>query len=98
MTANQLFNQIQANILGRSIVCSKMTEISGWGAAIAAGIGSKQIKLEKIDNHPKTILYQPKLKKEDRESELKRWKEAVRRSMNWAEEAVRRGGHKLNHN
>lgn len=34
-TTNTLFNQMQSDTLGRPIVCSKMAEISGWGAAIA---------------------------------------------------------------
>lgn len=84
MTANHLFNQIQTDILGRTIICAKMTEISGWGAAIAAGIGAKQVLLDKLDNHPQMVLYHPKFSDEQRDRELKRWKEAIKRARNWA--------------
>jgi len=44
MTRNSLFNQLQANILGRPLECAKMPEISGWGAALAAGIGAEFVE------------------------------------------------------
>lgn len=83
MTVNQLFNQLQADVLGRSIVCSKMTEISGLGAAIAAGIGSQHIELEKLENHLQMMPYHSKINAKQREIELNRWREAVRRARNW---------------
>lgn len=39
MTQNALFNQLQADLLGRLLECSKMSEITGWGAALASAIG-----------------------------------------------------------
>lgn len=86
MTANKLFNQMQADTLGRSIVCSKMAEISGWGAAISGGIGANQISLNEFAESvsPKLIQYEAQSSDETREAELKCWKEAVKRSMAWA--------------
>ncbi|KAK6017426.1 carbohydrate kinase, FGGY family protein, partial [Ostertagia ostertagi] len=46
MTANMLFNEIQAEIIGKVIKTPKITEISGWGAAVAGGIGAQQISLD----------------------------------------------------
>ncbi|KJH52037.1 glycerol kinase [Dictyocaulus viviparus] len=46
MTANVLFNEIQSDIIGKPIKTLKITEITGWGAAVAAGIGSQQICLD----------------------------------------------------
>jgi len=86
MTANKLFNQMQADTLGTSIVCSKMAEISGWGAAISGGIGAKQISLNEFAESisPKLTRYEAKSSEETRVNELKCWKEAVKRSMGWA--------------
>lgn len=39
MTANHLFNQMQSDILGKEIICSKLAETTAWGAAVAAAIG-----------------------------------------------------------
>jgi sugar (pentulose or hexulose) kinase len=44
MTRNALFNQLQANVIGCSLECSKMPEISGWGAALAGAIGAGLIE------------------------------------------------------
>lgn len=76
MTANRLFNQIQADALGRPIICSRLTEISGWGAAVAAGIGSKQISLEEYSRLSSAMLirYHPKNTVEIREHDYRRWK------------------------
>uniref|UniRef100_A0A915CLI8 glycerol kinase n=1 Tax=Ditylenchus dipsaci TaxID=166011 RepID=A0A915CLI8_9BILA len=90
MTANKLFNQLQTDILGRSIVCSKMSEISGWGAAVAAGIGARQVSLEEFSQYscPKLIKYMPGTTEELREHEMRRWKEAVSRSRDWAHSEI----------
>ncbi|KAI6184042.1 putative glycerol kinase [Aphelenchoides bicaudatus] len=85
MTANKLFNQMQADTLGRPIVCSKMAEISGLGAAIAGGIGAGLLSMHEFSesDSPKIVRYEPKLDDETRIAELKRWKSTVKRAMNW---------------
>ncbi|KAI1720201.1 glycerol kinase [Ditylenchus destructor] len=85
MTANRLFNQIQADTLGRPIVCSQMSEISGWGAAIAAGVGAKQVTIEEFSQYsnPRMIEYNSTISEEHRNFEMMRWKEAVSRSRSW---------------
>ncbi|KAH7698257.1 Protein R11F4.1 [Aphelenchoides avenae] len=86
MTANQLFNQLQANALGRPIVCAKMPEISGWGAAVAAGIGARQISLEQFSEYanPQMVRYEPKNTEDARGAELIRWRDALQRARGWA--------------
>lgn len=77
MTANTIFNQIQADVLGRQIICSQMAEISGWGAAVAAGIGTKLISLEEYSrqsNIGTLISYSPKNTFEEQQEDLLRWK------------------------
>lgn len=87
MTANKLFNQMQADTLGRDIVCSKFPDITGWGAAVAAGIGANQLTLEEFSRttNSRTISYQPKSTEVYRNYENRKWKDAVRRSRNWTQ-------------
>lgn len=92
---------MQADTIGRQVVCSKMTEIrlvfdivnclkvkccSGLGAALAGGIGAHQITLNEFSesDSPKLIRYTAKLDEETRTTELKQWKKAVSRAMDWA--------------
>jgi glycerol kinase len=86
MTANKLFNQLQANALGKPIVCSKMAEISGWGAAVAAGIGVRQISLEQFRDHRNQQMeqYKPNNTEKARQAEFSRWREALKRAQGWA--------------
>lgn len=77
MTANTIFNQIQADVLGRQIFCSSMTEISGWGAAVAAGIGIKLISLEEYSGQSNVrtlISYSPKNTPQEQQKDFLRWK------------------------
>ncbi|KAF1562691.1 UNVERIFIED_CONTAM: putative glycerol kinase, partial [Eudyptes robustus] len=85
MTSNKLFNQMQADTLGRPIVCSKMAEISGWGAAIAGGLGAQQVTLEEFTEHinQKVETFSPINEHEQREKEMIKWKEAVKRARGW---------------
>ncbi|CAB3404216.1 unnamed protein product [Caenorhabditis bovis] len=85
MIANTLFNEIQADIMGRDIVTPKITEISGWGAAVAAGIGAQQISLDEFLSQPTAaIKYEPIKDEAWREAEIAKWKDAVKRSCGWA--------------
>jgi len=85
MTANCFFNQILADALGRQVLCSKFTEVTGWGAAIAAGLGGGVISVEPFPRHTAEIkLHHPGNSDETRNVELRKWREAVRRSGNWA--------------
>uniref|UniRef100_A0A914D4B0 Probable glycerol kinase n=1 Tax=Acrobeloides nanus TaxID=290746 RepID=A0A914D4B0_9BILA len=87
MTKNQLFNQLQADTLGRSIICSKFPDITGLGAAIAAGIGTGHLTLEEFsrNSNSRTISYQPKISEVQKDNENRRWKEAVKRARNWTQ-------------
>ncbi|KAK5966723.1 Glycerol kinase [Trichostrongylus colubriformis] len=84
MTANVLFNEIQAEIIGKEIKTPRVTEISGWGAAVAAGIGAQQISLEQFSSReaPATT-YQPHPDEQRREADLEKWRDAVERARGW---------------
>lgn len=86
MTANKLFNQMLADALGRPIVVSKMAEISGWGAAVAGGLGSNSISLDYFASSvpSKTVEYTPKSDDKVRESEMYKWQQAVTRARGWS--------------
>jgi len=85
MTANRLFNQLQSDTLGKEITCSRLTEVTGWGIAIAAALGAGIMPLEHLlQNHqPQVDTYRPNNTAETRECELVRWKLAVERSRSW---------------
>ncbi|KAL3080819.1 hypothetical protein niasHS_014924 [Heterodera schachtii] len=86
MTQNALFNQIQADFLEFPLVCSKMSEVTGWGAALAAAIGSGLFnvdtmwKLQQRIQEGKTTEYRPDMNIEQRDKELEQWKKAVRKT------------------
>lgn len=67
MTANGLFNELQADIIGRQIVLPKVKEISGWGAAVAAGIGAQLISLDEFKARHGAVSF---AKKNLRETQL----------------------------
>uniref|UniRef100_A0A1I7ZDQ9 glycerol kinase n=1 Tax=Steinernema glaseri TaxID=37863 RepID=A0A1I7ZDQ9_9BILA len=86
MSANQLFNQMQSDTIGRAIVCSTMPEISGWGAAVAAGIGAQIVSLDQFAQHnsPSLLHYSPQISEQERSEQMTSWKKAVSRSLKWA--------------
>ncbi|GMS87128.1 hypothetical protein PENTCL1PPCAC_9303, partial [Pristionchus entomophagus] len=84
MTANTLFNGLQAEIAGRKIETPRNTEISAWGAAIAAAIGARLISVADFGTRQaKFARFEPKGDTLVREVEMARWKDAVRRAQNW---------------
>jgi glycerol kinase len=84
-TANNLLMQMQANILGVTVVRPKVLESTALGAAYLAGLAvgiwsdaqtlSKQWAVDK--------RFEPQWTQAQRESKLVRWREAVTRSRNW---------------
>ncbi|TMS34807.1 hypothetical protein L596_002324 [Steinernema carpocapsae] len=86
MSANPLFNQMQSDTVGRAVVCSTMPEISGWGAAVAAGIGAQVLSLDQFAQHnsPSLLHYSPQITDSERHCEMVSWKKAVQRSLAWA--------------
>ncbi|PIO75338.1 putative glycerol kinase [Teladorsagia circumcincta] len=88
MTANMLFNEIQAEIIGKVIKTPKITEISGWGAAVAGGIGAQQISIDDFSaRDPLATTYMPHSDENRRAADLERWKDAVNRARGWAQSA-----------
>uniref|UniRef100_A0A3Q2YQK6 Probable glycerol kinase n=1 Tax=Hippocampus comes TaxID=109280 RepID=A0A3Q2YQK6_HIPCM len=86
MTANRLLMQLQADILGVSVVKPSMSETTALGAAMAAGAaeGVKVWSLSPSDLPRITSeKYEPQINSDESEFRFARWKKAVQRSMNW---------------
>lgn len=85
MTANKLFNQMQSDTIGMKVVCSKLSETTGWGAAIAAAIGAKIMTFEEFKQRMvgEATIFEPKSDPMQREKWMRRWKDAVKRARNW---------------
>uniref|UniRef100_A0A3B3TS69 glycerol kinase n=1 Tax=Poecilia latipinna TaxID=48699 RepID=A0A3B3TS69_9TELE len=86
MTTNKLLMQLQADILCISVVKPSMPETTALGAAMAAGAaeGVRVWSLEPEDLSTVTSeRFDPQIKLEESEFRYARWKEAVKRSMNW---------------
>uniref|UniRef100_A0A915CUI5 glycerol kinase n=1 Tax=Ditylenchus dipsaci TaxID=166011 RepID=A0A915CUI5_9BILA len=79
---NSKVQRMKADALCKIIECAKLSEISGWGACIAAGVGAQLFKLEDVA-WPDTVNYHPKNKAEEMKHELNRWKQAVQKATNW---------------
>ncbi|GMT15824.1 hypothetical protein PFISCL1PPCAC_7121 [Pristionchus fissidentatus] len=84
MTTNRLFVELQAEIAGRNIETPRNTEISAWGAAIAAAIGARLISVADFGSRQtKFARFEPNGGNVQREVEMTKWKDAVKRAQNW---------------
>ena len=83
MTANNFMMQTQADFLDATIIRKEESEITGAGAAIAAGLkvgywGS----LEEVEDKIKVQrIFTPNMDQAAREKKLARWSQAVQRSI-----------------
>ncbi|XP_053732243.1 glycerol kinase-like isoform X3 [Synchiropus splendidus] len=86
MTSNRLLMQLQADILGVSVVRATMSETTALGAAMAAGaaegVGVWSLSAGDLPR-VQTERYEPQINLEECQSRFARWKKAVQKSMNW---------------
>ncbi len=89
MTANNLLMQIQADVLGSPVVRPKVIETTALGAAYAAGlaVGYWPDQATLKANWREDADWKPQLPADERERRYGRWKKAVQRTLDWAEEA-----------
>jgi glycerol kinase len=87
MTANELLMQFQADVLGMPVVCPEVSETTALGAAFAAGlaVGFWANEAELRERWSERRRWEPQMDERTREREYARWREAVRRSIGWAE-------------
>lgn len=85
-SANDFLMQFQADIAGIPVERPQILETTALGAAGLAGIGIGFWKDRDEFNRLRKIekVFQPKMGRPQREGLYARWKEAVRRSKNWA--------------
>ncbi|GAB1603288.1 glycerol kinase-like isoform X1 [Argonauta hians] len=86
MSTNSLLMQLQADILGISVVRPSMPETTALGAAMAAG-SAEEINVWNLDpsKYPKTITdtFLPTITAKERDRRFQWWQLAVSRSLNW---------------
>jgi glycerol kinase len=81
-SANNLLMQMQADVLGTNVVRPKNIETTSAGAAFLAGLGvgvfASTATLKNLWRADKP--FSPKMKDEDRQARLQRWRTAIRRA------------------
>ena len=85
-SANDFLMQFQADVLGIAVERPKILETTALGAAGLAGIATGFWKNSEEFNKLRSVdrIFRPNPKFKDREKLYARWKEAVKRSRNWA--------------
>ncbi len=80
--------QFQADIAGKRVVTPQIRETTALGAAYLAGLGAgvwkSKAELKKLWQADKK--YSSAMEESEREKRLEKWRDAVRRSLNWAKE------------
>lgn len=91
MVANEALMQFQADILGVPVVRPKVTETTALGAAYAAGlaVGFWKDLGELSANWGEDKRWEPQMDAEERDRQLRLWKKAVTKSMDWVDEDVK---------
>ncbi|MBS3756587.1 MAG: glycerol kinase GlpK [Desulfobacterales bacterium] len=85
MVVNELLMQFQADILGIPVIRPRITETTALGAASAAALASgfaggiEELK----DNWKLDKTWKPQMSEEERQKDIKSWKKAVDRTLNW---------------
>ncbi|WP_411733768.1 glycerol kinase GlpK [Paeniglutamicibacter sp.] len=91
MVANDGLMQFQADVLGVPVIRPKVTETTALGAAYAAGlaVGFWKDTAELAQNWVQDKRWEPLMETAERERQLRLWKKAVTRTLDWVDEDVR---------
>ncbi|MCJ1708190.1 glycerol kinase GlpK [Microbacterium sp. VKM Ac-2923] len=91
MTANDELMQFQADILGVPVVRPVVAETTALGAAYAAGlaVGFWDNLDDLRANWQEDKRWEPNMDGDERDRELRLWKKAVTKSMDWVDDDVR---------
>ncbi|MFJ6654032.1 glycerol kinase GlpK [Microbacterium sp. NPDC091313] len=91
MTANDALMQFQADILGVPVVRPVVAETTALGAAYAAGlaVGFWDNLDDLRANWQEDKRWEPNMDSEERDRQLRLWKKAVTKSMDWVDDDVR---------
>ncbi len=91
MVANDALMQFQADILGVPVIRPKVVETTALGAAYAAGlaVGFWKDLSECSANWSEDKRWEPRMDQGERERQMRLWKKAVTKSMDWVDEDVK---------
>ncbi|TLM86380.1 glycerol kinase GlpK [Pseudarthrobacter sp. NamE2] len=91
MVANDALMQFQADILGVPVIRPKVIETTALGAAYAAGlaVGFWKDLGELSANWSEDKRWEPQLDQAEQDRQLRLWRKAVTKSMDWVDEDVR---------
>jgi glycerol kinase len=88
MTANELLMQFQADVLGVPVIRPTVPETTALGAAYAAGLAvgfwSDQDELRERWSEDKR--WEPSMDDDERDKQYAKWKKAVERTFDWADD------------
>ncbi|MEY2853028.1 MAG: hypothetical protein RL030_160 [Pseudomonadota bacterium] len=87
MVNNELLMQFQADMLGRAVVCPRVTETTALGAAYAAGlaVGYWESPEALKRNWSEARRWTPAMGEGERERLYRDWQKAVGRTLDWLE-------------
>ena len=74
---NTYLMQFQSDILAKEVLVPQAEELSGIGAAYAAGIAAGVYDREKLFAQAEVTVYRPQMEAAVRERKLEGWKQAV---------------------
>jgi glycerol kinase len=91
MVANDALMQFQADILGVPVIRPKVVETTALGAAYAAGlaVGFWKDLGECSANWSEDKRWEPQMDDAERDRQMRLWKKAVTKSMDWVDEDVK---------
>ncbi|GAB3659176.1 glycerol kinase GlpK [Zhihengliuella somnathii] len=91
MVANDALMQFQSDILGVPVVRPKITETTALGAAYAAGLatGFWNDLDELTAKWAEDQRWEPELDEAERERQMRLWRKAVQRTLDWVDEDVK---------
>ena len=91
MVVNDMLMQFQADVLGVPVVRPIVTETTALGAAYAAGlaVGFWDDLDDLSANWQEDRRFDPKINRTERERQLRLWRKAITKSMDWMDEDVR---------
>ncbi|WP_117238259.1 glycerol kinase GlpK [Thermus sediminis] len=89
MAGNDLFLQIQADLLGRGVARPRVTETTALGAALMAGVGAGVLDLEGVRGAwGLGARFLPRMPEERRQALWRGWRRAVERALGFAREGA----------
>ncbi|MDQ6753807.1 MAG: glycerol kinase GlpK [Actinomycetota bacterium] len=91
MVANDALMQFQADILGIPVIRPKVVETTALGAAYAAGLAVGFWKdTEEVSKYwAEDKRWEPQMDAAERDRQMRLWKKAVTKSMDWVDEDVK---------